>query len=775
MAQNSDPNAREGAYIVFAGCPNLVMDLEMENVLATLQKGLEDTQSIDVRLAAMTASVAYLSSCDVHQLAQSLSLMFPILNTLPSLPHSRLPKFLSTLNPLCISNPNLFAPHLPVLLTFLPAFIIPSVDPGPTPTISKPFPTHERGFLFPPVISSDQKGKVTEERDEETEEVRKAALELMVSLSEARPAMVKRVEGWIPTIVKGCLEGMAEMDEDATDLWLEADPSDDPTDDDYPHDYEQSLDRIACSCGGQAVLPSAFQQIPAMMNSHDWRLRHAGLMAIAAVAEGTSQVMLKELGKVVDLVIPMFSDRHPRVRHAACQCVGQLCTDLEEVIQAEYHQQLFSALIPTLEAPESRVHSHAAAALINFCEGIERDTLVPYLDPIVERLLKLLDPPADGVKQPKRYVQEQVITTLAMVADASELTFAKHYSTIMPLLLNVLQNAKSAEYRKLRVKSMECAGLIAIAVGRETFRPDSRKFIELLMEIQNRPVDPEDTMIGHYLVATWAKVCQALGPEFEPYLPVVMPPLLHAASAKADVSVYTEDEEQPEDREGWETISMDGHQVGIRTSVIEEKCQAFETLIIYASTLGASFAPYLSQSLELVLPSLRFYFHDGVREACAMLIPMLLVCGKNSGTLTNEMVTATLSQLVNCIAAEGDSSFLASLYKSFRQGMLVIGGPPTITPQIHDGIMEATRRQLQSLADKRKARAAKPAQDIEEEKEDLMLLEEMEDFALEDMGKMLATFNENHELLMAVSSVRDLALGLAAYDEEEGEEGGIVN
>jgi importin-5 len=48
MAQNSDPNAREGAYIVFAGCPNLVMDLEVENVLATLQKGLGDTQSIDV-------------------------------------------------------------------------------------------------------------------------------------------------------------------------------------------------------------------------------------------------------------------------------------------------------------------------------------------------------------------------------------------------------------------------------------------------------------------------------------------------------------------------------------------------------------------------------------------------------------------------------------------------------------------------------------------------------------------------------------------------------
>jgi hypothetical protein len=71
------------------------------------------------------------------------------------------------------------------------------------------------------------------------------------------------------------------------------------------------------------------------------------------------------------------------------------------------------------------VHAHAAAALINFCEGAERDTLLPYLDPIVERLLKLLNPVQDGGRPTKRYVQEQAVTTLAMVADASETTFAK--------------------------------------------------------------------------------------------------------------------------------------------------------------------------------------------------------------------------------------------------------------------------------------------------------------------------------------------------------------
>jgi hypothetical protein len=82
------------------------------------------------------------------------------------------------------------------------------------------------------------------------------------------------------------------------------------------------------------------------------------------------------------------------------------------------------------------VHSHAAAALINFCEGVERDTLVPYLDPIVERLLKMLNPGAENDKAVKSYVQEQAITTLAMVADASETTFVKVlYSLMRPSLI----------------------------------------------------------------------------------------------------------------------------------------------------------------------------------------------------------------------------------------------------------------------------------------------------------------------------------------------------
>jgi len=257
-----------------------------------------------------------------------------------------------------------------------------------------------------------------------------------------------------------------------------------------------------------------------------------------------------------------------------------------------------------------------------------------------------------------------------------------------------------------------------------------------------------------------------MGPEFEPYLPVVMPDLLTTASMKADISVYDDDEGKVEEREGWETVNMDGQTLGIRTSAIEEKCQAFETMVIYASTLNAKYAPYLAQSLEVTLPALRFYFHDGVREACAMLLPMLLQCGQQSGTLTNQMVAATLRQLINVISDEHDSTFLSSLYKALDDCVKLLGGPSVLTPDYVNGIIQATKRQLHTLAQKRRSRATLPNDD---DREDLALLEEMEDFALEEMGKVLSMLDPNHELLVAISSVKEL--GTNQYQNELEEEG----
>jgi importin-5 len=48
ITQGPDPGLREAAYRIFAGCPNLVMDLQTDAVLGVFQRGLQDSQSIDV-------------------------------------------------------------------------------------------------------------------------------------------------------------------------------------------------------------------------------------------------------------------------------------------------------------------------------------------------------------------------------------------------------------------------------------------------------------------------------------------------------------------------------------------------------------------------------------------------------------------------------------------------------------------------------------------------------------------------------------------------------
>lgn len=54
----------------------------------------------------------------------------------------------------------------------------------------------------------------------------------------------------------------------------------------------------------------------------------------------------------------------------------------------------------------------------------------------------------------------------------------------MPYLINILHNANNKEYRLLRGKTMECASLIALAVGKDIFSKNAIEFINILSQTQ---------------------------------------------------------------------------------------------------------------------------------------------------------------------------------------------------------------------------------------------------------------------------------------------------
>lgn len=67
-------------------------------------------------------------------------------------------------------------------------------------------------------------------------------------------------------------------------------------------------------------------------------------------------------------------------------------------------------------------------------------------------------------------VLEQIVTTMATVADTVEEAFVPYYDKFMPSLKYIMGSVMGKEYRMLRGKTIECISLIGLAVGQEKVR-----------------------------------------------------------------------------------------------------------------------------------------------------------------------------------------------------------------------------------------------------------------------------------------------------------------
>ena len=103
--------------------------------------------------------------------------------------------------------PNARYPPLPTLISIPKIHINPNT-PSPLPLLgSLPAPT-AGGPKSSAVAAAAASGEADEDgmaMDQEREAVRKAALEFMISLSEPKSAMVRKIDGWTAAIVRGVL------------------------------------------------------------------------------------------------------------------------------------------------------------------------------------------------------------------------------------------------------------------------------------------------------------------------------------------------------------------------------------------------------------------------------------------------------------------------------------------------------------------------------------------------------------------------------------------
>ncbi|XP_036330351.1 importin-5 isoform X2 [Rhagoletis pomonella] len=506
---------------------------------------------------------------------------------------------------------------------------------------------------------------------------RHLVLEVMVSLSENAPAMVrKRAEKYIVTLIPLVLQMMTDLDED--EEWATSDVVTDDDNSDNNVIAESSLDRLACGLGGKTVLPHVMNALPNMLGHSDWKQRYAALMAISAIGEGCHKQMEAMLEQIMAGVLNFLRDPHPRVRYAACNAIGQMSTDFAPTFEKKFHEQVVPGLLSLLDDVQNpRVQAHAGAALVNFSEDCPKHILTRYLNGIMSKLENILNSKfKELVEKGNKLVLEQVVTTIASVADTCEKEFVTYYDRLMPCLKFIIQNAKSEDLRMLRGKTIECVSLIGLAVGREKFITDAGEVMDMLLKTHTEGDLPDDDPQTSYLITAWARMCKILGKQFEQYLPLVMGPVMHTAAMKPEVALLDNDE--VEDIEGdvdWSFINLGEQQnFAIRTAGMEEKASACEMLVCYARELKDGFADYAEEVVRLMVPMLKFYFHDGVRTAAAESLPYLLDCAKIKGPQYLEgMWLYICPELLKVIGTEPEADVQSELLNSLAKCIETLG------------------------------------------------------------------------------------------------------
>merc|ERR1719397_2236886 len=437
-----------------------------------------------------------------------------------------------------------------------------------------------------------------------------------------------------------------------------------------------------------------------------------------------------------------------------------------------------------------RVQAHSGAALVNFSEDCPKNILLPYLPDIMTRLKEVLEAKFNElVAKGNKLVLEQIVTTIASVADTAEEKFVEHYDKFMPCLKYMIGNANTPELWLLRGKTIECVSLIGLAVGGEKFSPDAGEIMELLLssQVKGEELADDDPQMS-YMISAWARICKFLGAGFAPYLPMVMAPVKKTASMKPEVALLDNDEVEGvgEDSDDWQFVNLGEQQnFGIKTAGLEDKATACQMLVCYARELKEHFADYTEQVVRLMVPMLKFYFHDGVRTAAAESMPFLLECAKIKGPqYLQEMWAFILPELLKAVEAEPENDVLAELLASLARCVELLGagclGEPGMeeTIKIIDKTMVEHFKRQEERAGKRQGGEEDYDEGVEEQLED----EDDEDvYILSKVGDVMhAVFSQYkaawlpqfERLLPKVSQLleparpwSDLQWGLCIFDD----------
>ncbi|KAJ2860345.1 hypothetical protein GGI22_002737 [Coemansia erecta] len=272
-------------------------------------------------------------------------------------------------------------------------------------------------------------------------------------------------------------EGEDEDEDDDDDYF-----SDDDDDDVYA---EWNLRK--CSAASLDVMSSAFGDqllefvLPVLreeLDSDDWRVKEAGILALGAIADGCLSGMEPHMPTLLPFLIRWFKDEKALVRSIACWSASRYgkwaLFGSEPNTVKVYFEPLLGGLLETMMDNNKRVQEAACSAFAT----IEEDAglyMVAYIQPILETLVR-----AFSLYQRKNLIiLYDAVGTLAE-AVGPELNQPHFVQMLMPPIVERWNNLQTDDQHMFPI--FECLSATALALG-AGFAPYAQHIYERSVQI----------------------------------------------------------------------------------------------------------------------------------------------------------------------------------------------------------------------------------------------------------------------------------------------------
>ncbi|KAG0238706.1 hypothetical protein BGW42_002572 [Actinomortierella wolfii] len=357
---------------------------------------------------------------------------------------------------------------------------------------------------------------------------------------------------------------------------------------------------LATNLPPQQVFPVAMEGILAYMQNQDPLHRKAAMITLAVLVEGSVDFIRPKFNDLLMIVCAGLQDPVEIVRRAACMALIAFAEEFDQDV-AENHATLLPLVFNLMNEPSAEVTRNACNALDAILEGLG-DNILQYLPVLMERLLRMLD-------NFQNETRGNVVAAIGSAAHASGNEFTPYFAEVMKRLQPLMTIHATEEDLALRGITTDALGAIAIAVGKDAFRP----YLNDLMNLVMAGLTMDNSRLRECGFYFFSNMSQVFEDEFTPYLAGIVPHLIQSCQLDESASnANAANEEDLEDIDADETEEDLAYV--FKSAIADEKEIAADTIgELFQHTRGA-FLPYVETCVtELV--NLVQHMSDGVRKA----------------------------------------------------------------------------------------------------------------------------------------------------------------